>query len=294
MAEHKNHSFSFEAIGTHWQIDIFNESFSADLQASILRRIDEFDKIYSRFRDDSTVMAMSYNAGEYVLPDDAQKLLSLYKKLYDITNGLFTPLIGNVLSDAGYDSSYSFQEKQLRKVPVWEDVMQYEYPVLSMKQPAIIDVGAGGKGYLVDIIADLLISHGVDSFLINAGGDIVHRDADNKKVRIGLEDPADSKKVVGIADIGNQSICGSATNRRKWGRFHHVMNPNTLSSPEHIIALWVVAETGLLADALATCLFFTSPEVLLRDFQFEYAIIHSDFKLEKSPTFPAEFFTVLP
>ncbi len=294
MEDSQQHSFSFEAIGTHWQIDIAGAPVSAYVQAKILRRIDEFDKTYSRFRDDSMVMAMSRNAGEYTLPDDAQKLLSLYKKLYDITNGLFTPLIGNALSDAGYDSSYSFQEKQLRNVPAWEDVMQYEYPAITIKQPAIIDVGAGGKGYLVDIIAGLLASDGVDSFLINAGGDIVHRDADGKKVRIGLEDPADSGKVVGIATIGNQSICGSATGRRKWGRFHHVMNPKTLSSPEHIIALWVVADTGLLADALATCLFFTSPEILLHEFQFEYAIIHSDFRLEKSPAFPAEFFTVLP
>ena len=46
--------FQFEAIGTHWVIDILDASLSFDiskLEDQIKRRIDQFDAHYSRFRE---------------------------------------------------------------------------------------------------------------------------------------------------------------------------------------------------------------------------------------------------
>src|SRR5690348_10121080 len=99
-------TFEFEAIGTHWTIDIAKElslEEKAFLLQKIMNRIEEFDKAYSRFRQDSLVMKMAREAGEYTLPEDADKMLALYRKMYDVTGGLVTPLIGQVLVDAGYD-----------------------------------------------------------------------------------------------------------------------------------------------------------------------------------------------
>src|SRR3989338_5226434 len=107
----------FEAIGTHWNIELFN--LSATVQTSVLKekvlnRINEFDAIYSRFRDDSLVTKMSKAAGTYELPKDALPLLDLYQELYTLTNGLVTPLIGNALEQAGYDAAYSLEPKVLK------------------------------------------------------------------------------------------------------------------------------------------------------------------------------------
>ena len=105
--------YIFEAIGTQWQIDFdltLSEVRSAQLLAKIKDRIEVFDKNYSRFRSDSIVTKMSQKAGQYSLPDDAEPLFSLYKKLYDSTNGLFTPLIGQLLVESGYDEKYSLSK----------------------------------------------------------------------------------------------------------------------------------------------------------------------------------------
>ena len=109
-------------------------------------------------------------------------------------------------------------------------------------------------------------------------------------MRIGLEDPEDTKKVVGVGILQNGSICGSAGNRRKWGDFTHIINPKTLMSPTNIVAVWVVADTALLADALATCLFFVPAGKLTDAYKFEYLIIHSDRSFEKSANFQGEIF----
>ncbi len=282
----------FDAIGTRWQIDI-PDTYSKSLQDEALRLIHEriavYDKNYSRFRDDSLVAEMSRAAGTYTLPEDAQPLFQLYEELYRITQGAFTPLIGQTLVDAGYDASYSLQPQSLSPVPRWEDTLLYSFPTLTLFRPALLDIGAGGKGYLIDIVGDILRACGIHTFCINAGGDILIAQPD-RALAVGLEHPLRTQEVIGVAHIQHGSICGSAGNRRAWANFHHTINPHTLSSPHHILATWTVADNALLADALSTCLFFTDPEVLRRSFDFSYCILYADMTIDTSPDFPGEFF----
>lgn len=285
--------FTFEAIGTTWNIDV-PADVPSGLEQEIRKRIDEFDRAYSRFRDDSLVMEISRQAGEYRLPDDALPMMALYKELYQATGGLVTPLVGQVLVDAGYDASYSLKPKPIiAKARRWEDVMEYNHPILRVKEPALLDFGALGKGYLIDIVADLIRMHGIESYTVDAGGDIAHRSSATGQggiLRVGLEDPGDAKKAVGVANIGNQSMCGSAGNRRAWDKFHHIINPETVESPHHILGLWTVADTTLLADGLSTALFFVGPEKLMK-YRFECAVVFADRSAVLSKGFPGNFFT---
>lgn len=284
--------FNFEAIGTSWQIDIFDLASNSEnkILEKIKFRIDEFDKIYSRFRKDSLVTEMSQKVGDYVLPKDSKKLFEIYFDLYKKTGGLFTPLVGNILSDAGYDAEYSLeQKKELMSPRDWQDVMEFDFPKLKIKIPTILDFGAGGKGYLVDIVGDLLEQNGITKYCIDAGGDILHKN--NEELKVGLENPFNLDEVVGICNLKNKSICGSAGTRRKWGEFNHIMNPHTLKSTTEVVAVWVVADTTLVADCIATCLFFVKPETLRASFKFDYVLIREDKTISKSENFDGEIFS---
>lgn len=287
-------SFTFEAIGTYWQIDIPQDTSIAKREKIIeetIAVIEDFDKTYSRFRPDSLVTHIAKKTGKYLFPKNAEKLLSLYYELYQTTNHLFTPLIGQVLVDAGYDANYSLIPKKLVPPPLWDDVMEYKKPYLTMQTPALLDFGAGGKGYLIDLVSAILNKYELAYFCIDAGGDIFYSNFGKEKLRVGLEHPDNSSQVIGVANIHNQSICASAGNRRRWKAFHHIINPQTLSSPAKIKATWVIAKTSLLADALATCLFFVPAKMLQKKYTFSYLIIHEDYSLEKSADFPADIFT---
>lgn len=285
--------FHFEAIGTAWQIDIdqpIKQDVAAALLQKIHQRIEQFDQHYSRFRSDSLVTQMSSQTGTYELPSDAQTLFDMYAQAYSETNGAVTPLVGQMLSDAGYDANYSLQPKPLQAVPSWQEALEYHFPHLTVKRPVLLDFGAAGKGYLVDILGHLLEEEGIHAFCINAGGDILQHSPEGKLLEIGLENPNDPSQAIGIAKIANQSLCGSAGNRRAWGDYHHIFDPFKRASPEHIKAVWVAAPTALLADMLTTCLFFVSPAVLAKHHTFEYAIIYTDNSLTYSAHFPASFF----
>lgn len=281
----------FEAIGTVWKIEFFQLGpfdFERNLKQKIFARIEEFDRIYSRFRQDSSVKKMAQQKGRYEFPPEAQALFAVYRTLYDLTDGLFTPLIGQVMHDAGYDTVYSLKPGEPHSPPTWNGVMEWQAPMLMIKQPARLDFGAAGKGYLADLVAEVIEAQGISDFCINAGGDIVARGAN---IKIALEDPRDSKKAIGTVQLQNKSICGSAGNRRVWDQFHHIINPKTLTSPKTILATWVIADSGLLSDALATCLFFTSAQKLQTVYPFEYVMLFEDGHVECSPIDSLELFS---
>ncbi len=283
----------FDAIGTHWCIDLpatLDAQRVEFVMKRIRDRIEVFDKTYSRFRSDSMVTVMSRAAGRYELPSDAAPMLALYRKLYDLTAGSVTPLIGQALSDAGYDASYSLKTKPMMAPKPWDDVMRVSGSVVDLAEPVLLDVGAAGKGYLIDIVSDLIESEGIRSYCVDAGGDIRYRNETAEALRVGLEHPMNTSQVIGVATLVNRSICGSAGNRRAWGTFNHILDPQSLTSPKHILTVWVVADSTMVADGLTTALMFADPNALQSVFDFEYAIVHEDFSLTRSEGFPGEFF----
>lgn len=282
--------FQFEAIGTHWEIEI-KEELSKERQSSLYKKIQDrigiFDKNYSRFREDSLVTKIEKEGGKFVMPDDFEEMFLIYKKAYEVTSGLVTPLVGDLLVSAGYDSKYSLKKGELISPLKWEEVLEWNKPYLNVKKPTVLDFGACGKGYLVDIVSYLIETEGLLKYTVDASGDMRNRGGD---IRVGLEHPADKESVVGVLVLRDESMCGSSGNRRKWADMHHIVNPKTLTSPENILSVWTLAENTTLSDILTTCLFFVSPEELKKHFQFEYFILNEDFSIKKSEGFNAEVF----
>lgn len=276
--------FAFEALGTAWEI-------STDTPLELIEKdeigalIETFDYTYSRFRADSLVTQMAENTGIYTFPEHARELFTFYETLYEMTNGQVTPLVGNALEALGYDAAYSFLQKaQPQKALEYKKVIKRKGIEVTVTRPVMLDFGAAGKGHLVDLVARLLESHGRNVYTIDASGDVFHKGDEPEE--IGLEHPFDADKIIGVVPLRNRALCGSAVTRRAWGKgLHHIIDPKTGEPTEGIIATWVVADTALMADGLATALFFTDPKVLLKKYNYEYVRVHSDKTVEYSPYF---------
>lgn len=283
---------AFDAIGTGWVIDIYGKKPEdyPRLKSEINEEIKKFSDIFSRFDENSKIYKASTNNKKVFIEKKYRPLLNLYKKFYEITAGKLTPLIGSVLEDAGYDSVYSLVPKKIRPVKKWEDVLIFEKGILGFKENVILDFGAAGKGFLIDLLGSLLEKNGINSYCIDGSGDILYKSKLHvDAIKVGLEHPQNPEQVIGVAEIKNESICASAGNRRKWKGYNHIFDPDTLKSVENILAVWVISKTAVLADVLATCLFLVKPEKL-REFKFEYLILKSDLTAQRSADFPAEIF----
>jgi thiamine biosynthesis lipoprotein len=272
-------TWKFSAIGTDWSIETL-QPVSDTTRAAITEYIESFDRTYSRFRSDSLVWAVRQSSGTYVFPDSAVALFGLYSQLYAITSGKVTPLIGEALDALGYDARYSFIPKDRTPTVPRMNVLQWDGATLTTKQPVAIDVGAIGKGYLIDVIAKMLKKEH-DSFTVDGSGDIYTQGV--MEEQIGLEDPFHLGRVIGVMSLQNASVCGSATNRRRWGEeLHHIVDPDTAQSTNNVAATWVRAESAALADGLATALFFTDPDVLRQTFNFDFICVYDTKRIRYS------------
>lgn len=281
------HVLRLEAIGTPWSIET-SKKLSSEIQQEIHDRIEIFDKTYSRFRSDSLVAQLS-NPGTYSFPDDAEPLMKFYHELYVATEGSVTPLIGKALEQAGYDASYSLMPKKakLSATPKWDTAMTWTGSSVEVKKPVVLDIGAAGKGYLIDVVAQLLESHDITRYVIDASGDIRHRGQPAEK--IGLEDPRDTARVVGTVPLQNASLCASASNRRKWGDWHHIIDARNGKPVGDVASVWVIADSAMVADGLATALFFVPPRMLSR-WEFQSVRMFTDGRIEKTANFVGELF----
>ena len=287
-------TFRFDAMGTRWEIET-DEPLDAGVRERILARIDRFDAAYSRFRPDSIVarVAAAPRGGRFEFPDDACALFDLYDELVDATDGAVDPLVGRDLEVLGYDAySLSPDPDRFARTSAmlrWSRDVRREGCTLITRRPLVIDIGAAGKGYLVDIVSAILQRAGIARFVVDAGGDL--RRAGPGHLRAGLEHPSDPRLAIGVANLRDGALCASAVTRRAWGDgLHHVLDARTGLPTREIIATWVIAADAALADGLATALFFASGVRLAASFRFAYARMLADGRAEMSPNFDGELF----
>lgn len=289
--------FEFDAIGTSWEIDT-RAPIGTEIRQHVLDLVNRFDSVYSRFRDGSLItgIADAESGGTFEFPPEAAAMFDLYDRLHEATDGAVDPLIGRDLELLGYDRAYSLIPAQSEvaayaiRRPRWSSDVVREDQKLVTRQPLVIDLGAVGKGYLVDLTARLLAADGFEDFVVDGGGDMVHR-GDNV-LDVGLEHPLDPTMVVGIARLRNASLCASAVNRRRWeDGLHHVLDGRNGMPVNEVIATWVVATDTATADGLATALFFVSDFRLTANFDFSFVRMFADGRVEVSDNFDGEVFT---
>lgn len=244
----------FEAIGTGWEIETVVPLSAAD-RAAVDDLVASFDRTWSRFRSDGLVSSLAAEPRTVPLPPDAPAMLGLYRELSDATGGAVQPLVGDALAHRGYDAGYSLRDRGPVPAPgAWQRILEGNEDGLTLREPATIDVGALGKGRLVDLVHGLLAERGHERIVVDAGGDLR---ANGEPIRVGLEHPYDPSRAIGVATVRDAALCASAVNRRAWGDgLHHVLDARTGEPVRTVAATWVLAPTAMLADAAATALFF--------------------------------------
>lgn len=282
-------SFSFEAIGTHWRVDT-GAPLVAEQRAALLRLAEEYDALYSRFRDDSGVTALAASGGFLPLPDHGAGLGRLLRTLHDVTGGGVSPLVGERLAALGYDAGYSFVPTAGPEPSrAWDGLLTWTDDGVALSGPALLDVGAAGKGQLVDLMLEFLVAAGHSDVIVDASGDM--RRAGAGTITVGLEHPYDASSAIGTVDLGSAALCASASNRRVWGDgLHHVLDARTGRCVDTVVATWVLADDAMTADGLCTALFVADPADLARAFDFDFVLVYSDGRARTSAALQGALF----
>lgn len=278
----------FDAIGTQWEIETDAE-LGSSARLAVEHAIAEFDREWSRFRPDSLVSSLARGAGVVPAPLDAADMLAMFAEVAEATDGAVNPLVGASLEHLGYDADYSFRSQGPLPAPRdWRERLAWTEDRMLLTEPATIDVGALGKGRLVDIVAGIVAQWTEGDVVVDASGDIAMRGA---PVRVALEHPFDQSRAIGTVEVRDAAVCASAVGRRAWGEgLHHVLDARTGVPVRTYAATWAIADTAMRADAAATALFFDGGPELAARWGVEWIRMTTDGRVEWSPGCRADLF----
>jgi thiamine biosynthesis lipoprotein len=255
-------TFTFEAIGTHWWIEIFDDISDEELKATKGRLellCSQFNQAYSRFRPDSYISILNERRVLENPPAELVKLLTYGKQLYLRSETTFNFLTGHILEARGYDASYSFIPKETESQKICNPLTDLEISkdVITL-QCGKVDLGGYGKGWLIDKLADNLKAHNIAHFLVNGGGDMYATSDDNGEgITIYLEHPTEAGKYLQETTIKNQGFAASSPFKRNWKHHDKEYDHIVTDSNTPRLAAFVKASTATEADA------FTKPCLLL-------------------------------
>lgn len=292
----------FSAIGTEWAV-LLDHALTMEEEQELSRELQKictrFDQKYSRFLPDSWIHTLrSAEAEERSthLDEEALQLFTLGWECELFTEGHFSLNIAGELEQTGYDAEYSLIPKTDKLPPKGQYWL--EGNTLHTKGRVAFDLGAFGKGFLIDTLAHTLFERGYEFFLVDGSGDFfgTHKST-GAAWNIALEHPTADGQAIGTFSLLNQGFASSAPSRRRWGEQHHILDARTGKPVEQREAVFVSAPTAVLSDAFATAL-FVSPESLWNSLQkigtHEWCVLEksdSELAFRHSPGFPAQLFT---
>lgn len=273
--EYKHTLFVF---GTLIEITLFNTTESTANEA--------FDHLERRFHDyhaswtpwessdlsrinDAIEAGNSVTAPEQVLP-----LIITSKALFESSNGLFNPAIGNLINlwqmhrhdeadisppPAADIASVLAQNPQMSDIDI-------DGTRLDSRNPGVqLSLGAFAKGYAIDLAMEYLLSRGISHAVINAGGDLrVIGQHGERPWRIGIRHPRKDGVIAWLDARSNESIFTSGDYERFYmhngKRYHHILDPRTGYPATGAISVTVIHHDAGIADAAATALFVAGPD----------------------------------
>ena len=260
------------------------EAFGANCEeVSVI--LDEYHKqfdIYHEYAGVNNLMTINKNAGGDPIKVD-QKLIDflLYaKELYTLTGGEMNVMMGSVLrlwhdcrTAAGSDpTNVSIPgEAELAEAALHTDISLLEINVaeqtVHITDPkARIDVGALGKGYATEKAAQHLREKGINSYVLNIGGNIriIGHKPDGSGWGTGIKDPKNPEQYAIKLTLANTSCVTSGDYERYFYangvKYHHIIDKDTLMPADYFSSVSIMTADSGLADALSTALFAMSYE----------------------------------
>ena len=149
-----------------------------------------------------------------------------------------------------------------------EDKLQVQLALPGMK----LDLGALAKGYIADRLKDFLLEQGVQSALIDLGGNIltIGQNQDRQQAwQIGIQNPLAARgQHLMVLPILDQSVVTSGIYERTLSRggqtYHHILDRQTgypMTSP--IASLTIIAQHSVDCEIWTTRLFGDMPADIL-------------------------------
>lgn len=251
-----------------------------EMMDEIFSYIYEIENDISSHIPSSWVGKINSNAGiaPEIVPEDVYTLIKDSVSMAYYTDGIFNPAIGPLSSlwAMGTEEARVPEEEEITSVLPLLDytnvILDDEENSVYLSQPGMaLDLGGVGKGYASDCIAARLSDLGIESAIINLGGNILAYGSreGGSSWRIGIRNPfGDSSSVFKTVEVSDETVITSGVYQRyveKDGiRYHHILNSDTgYPFQTDVVSATIINKNGELGDMLSTTLLAVGSEKAL-------------------------------
>jgi thiamine biosynthesis lipoprotein len=232
--------FSHEAMATVYEVYTVhrNRTYAAQAAQAAFDLVDRLERELSRFLPNSDITRINHldaGASTRVAPSTVECLL-IARHMFDLTGGAFDVSIGTGLASLELDVDESVVHATTRGVRV--------------------DLGGIGKGYAVDVMAEMLEEWELPVSLVHGGFSsmlALEPPGDGDGWPLTLSDPAEPSRVLERLTVRQTALGASGVRKRD-----HIIDPRTGQPVRGRRAAWVTLgrppriAASAVADALTT------------------------------------------
>jgi len=226
---------------------------------SEIKRIDD---LFSTYNEDSHVWKLNHNQATLInVVPEIFSLMVICDSIFNLTYGSFDVSLNKLVTTWGFDGddpSLPSDDKLSGTLlnSGWNNIELLEENSFKRLAGIELNFGAIAKGYAVDKAVNVLIKLGINSALVNAGGEIKTIGDDWV---IGIRHPRNQNQIIEKVNPGGMSVATSGDYEKYFEldgkRYHHILNPKTGYPADSLISVTVLNKSCTIADALATAVF---------------------------------------
>ena len=268
------HTVSFDTVlmGSAFILTAVHESDTTAWEAirAGINEIIRIESLISSWDEQSETSEINRQAGvePVAVSEELFQLIKRSLKVSDLSDGYFD------ISFASAERFWKFDKRSIdrpdeasvratvRKVGYENIELNEERKTVFLKEAGMrIGFGAIGKGYAANRVRAIMKEAGIQSGVVNAGGDLLAwgRRPDGKVWTIGVANPDEIYEVKAWLDLTDMAVVTSG-NYEKYVmidgvRYGHIIDPKTGWPAQGLTSVTLVCPDAELADALATTVF---------------------------------------
>lgn len=273
-------SQSLFAMDTYMEVTAYGADSEAAVEAAVaeIRRIDALLSTGSAVSEVAALNRRKTGA----LSEDTAYLLQRSLELAEDTDGAFDITVYPLVkawgfAGGGFRVPSDAELSQLLQ-SVDSSALAYEEGSAWLELPESVEIDFGGiaKGYTSERVSRLMKEYGIQSAILNLGGNVqaVGAKTDKSAWRVAIQNPDKEKPYLGILSVKDQAVITSGGYERYFEEggivYHHIIDPHTgKPAQKGLCSVTVVSGDGTYADGLSTALY-----VLGREKAVEYWRMH--------------------
>ena len=254
---------TFFAMGTMMDFTIYGESGLIDQSESLIASLESLVSV----TDTGSELYAINQTGSGTLTGKASSLMEQALEICRRTDGALDLSIYPIVRAWGFTTG-SYQvpdEAEIQALLPLVDYRKIQYDAatgtVTLPEGMEIDLGSVAKGYAGQLAAQMLREHGVQSALLNLGGNVqtVGAKPDGSPWQIGIKDPQGEDAMM-VLSVEDQAVVTSGGYERYFEQdgqtYWHIMDPSTGHPADSgLISVTIVGDEGVVCDGLSTALF---------------------------------------